>query len=242
MEAGTMTEWARPQCPVLAENIPQTLKDLDRWVVWKWEPGKDRSKKWRKPPRQPSGAFAATNKPETWSSFEQVLECYQVEAEWDGIGIVLPPSLIGADLDECVKDGKLNATAQLCVSQMDTYTEFSPSGTGIKMIAAGKLNEDLPRGSHEKGLELYDEVGARYFTTHRSDPRRRTQGNSREARRDPLPPEPSGRSHTSLRPDRGRSRSLNSRGNRVSGASEEIESGSLRLMGRDRDGLEIRLR
>lgn len=159
-----MQAWTPPQCEIIPENIPQPLKDLDRWVMWKWEPKKDPTKKWDKPPRQPSGAYAASNDPSTWSTFEDALAAYQIEAKWDGIGIVLPPNVVGVDLDDCVVDRELDINAQLCVSQMDTYTEYSPSGTGIKMVAAGKLNEDLPRGSHAKGMELYDDVGSRYFT------------------------------------------------------------------------------
>ena len=38
------------------------------------------------------------------------------------------------DVDGCVHDGKLDEWAQEIVDELDSYTELSPSGTGIHIF------------------------------------------------------------------------------------------------------------
>jgi len=158
-----MSDWIKPPSVVHFDNVPEILKLFDRWVVWKWVPKGDRSRKWDKPPKQPDGRPARVNKSQDWHSFEEVKEAYEAGG-WDGIGIIIPEDFVGIDVDKCVKDRELNGAGEMFSLLADTYTEYSPSGTGIKSIALGKLNPDLPKTSNERGLELYDGTTGRYFT------------------------------------------------------------------------------
>lgn len=147
--------------PVIAKNIPAELKVLLRWVVWKWE---KRKGKWAKPPRQTNDRYASSNDPHTWCSFSEALAAYDT-GNFDGIGIVLPDGIVGIDLDDCVDGEKFTEASKLIKAMLPTYCERSPSGTGIKMLAAGQLNAKLAKTNHSKGVELYDGGDTnRYFT------------------------------------------------------------------------------
>src|SRR5262249_21568783 len=53
---------------VVVENIPERIRKLSRWVVWRW---RRRKQKWDKPPLQTSGALASVDDPTTWCSFAE---------------------------------------------------------------------------------------------------------------------------------------------------------------------------
>lgn len=147
--------------PVIPENIPAMIKALDRWVLWKWT---YRKGKWAKPPRQVDGSFARSDDSRTWATYEAAIQAYRV-GDFDGIGIVLPDGITGVDSDDSVLDGHLNQDARLLMAMLPTYCERSPSGSGIKFLASGKLNAKLAKTNHARGLELYDGGDtARYFT------------------------------------------------------------------------------
>ncbi len=66
----------------------------------------------------------------------------------------------GIDLDRCrnPETGSVEPWAQEIITELDSYTEVSPSGTGLHVIVQGKL----PAGRRRKGrIEMYDR--ARFF-------------------------------------------------------------------------------
>ena len=156
-----------PQRPtpltVLPNGIPQHLRELPRWVCWNyWWNGKN---KWTKPPYQAGTTYkAASTKPETWSDFETALNAYQSgKFEHDGVGIIPPDGMTGIDIDHCRDEvtGELTPFAETILGNMGTYTEVSPSGTGIRIFLIG----NKPKGNcvdRKKGIEIYD--SGRYFT------------------------------------------------------------------------------
>jgi hypothetical protein len=152
--------------PVFAENIPDELKAMDRWVVWRWEFKESKGGgKYDKPPRHPSGRLAATNNPKTWVSFDDAYSAYLLD-EWSGLGMVLPPGIVGVDIDDCIEaDGRKTNEATLALAKMATYAEVSPSGRGLKFLCGGHVSDKMPTVCHERGLELYEGgKSPRYFT------------------------------------------------------------------------------
>lgn len=143
---------------VKPENIPQELKDIPRWVLWRYEL---RDGKWTKPPYQPKGDRAKSNDSSTWSSFKEVTEGYNSGA-FDGIGLVLveDDTLIGGDFDHCIKDGVVDQEFQSYIDQLKTYTEISPSGKGLRFFGYA----EFPEGGKNKigNIENYD--SGRYLT------------------------------------------------------------------------------
>jgi putative DNA primase/helicase len=68
----------------------------------------------------------------------------------------------GVDFDKCVKDGEMDPQRVAWMSQLDSYSEYSQSGTGAHIIVRGALGWDLKgRKSTDLKIELYDQ--ARFF-------------------------------------------------------------------------------
>jgi len=136
--------------------IPAALRERPRWLCWREE--KRNGKPTKVPYCATTGKHADCTDASSWTDFETVLEA---SADYDGIGFVLGDGWVGVDIDHCrdPKTGKLIDEAQQIVDALDSYTEISPSGTGLHTLAQGKL----PPGRRKQGdLEMYD--SGRYFT------------------------------------------------------------------------------
>jgi hypothetical protein len=151
---------------ILVANIPERLRKLRRWVVWKWC---RRKKKWDKPPRQPKGELASVDDPSTWCTFDEAMAARET-GKFDGIGFVLgyveeeDVTYTGVDLDGCrdPQTGQLQEWAVSHLQRLDTYAEVSPSAEGAKALAIGTLPGPDRNDSDRSGLEMYS--GGRYFT------------------------------------------------------------------------------
>src|SRR5689334_14851615 len=81
-----------PPLPVIAENIPEALRRLDRWVCWSWlwDPKKDGGRGgWTKPPLNAhTGRKASSTNKATWAPFDVALRAHQ-QGDFDGVGITL---------------------------------------------------------------------------------------------------------------------------------------------------------
>jgi hypothetical protein len=150
-----------PALPPNADGIPPELRARQQWVCWKWT-WLDKEAKWSKVPFTAAGrAKASTTDPATWGTFTQATATVRA-GRADGIGFVFTAQdpFFGLDLDEC-RDPiheELSCDAEAVVQAFGTYTEVSPTGTGVKLIGLGKV----PAGGNRKGdYEVYD--NARYF-------------------------------------------------------------------------------
>jgi primase-polymerase (primpol)-like protein len=149
--------------PVNPDGIPSELKALTRWVCWSWlrrPDGKGRSK-WTKPPIDPkTGRTASSTNPDTWSTFDAALACYG-GGTVDGVGFVLGDGYAGVDLDDChnAETGAVDPWASEIAASLDSYSEISPSRTGVKALLRG----DVPFARKREGqVEMYSD--GRYFT------------------------------------------------------------------------------
>lgn len=125
--------------------------------------------KWTKVPFNPNVAYdpehpwkskAKSNDDRTWGTFEQACEAVR-KYGYDGLGIMFGKSLMGIDIDHVIgPDGKLTQETQDIISTIDSYTEYSPSKTGVHILLFAELPEN---GRKRHGnLEMYDE--GRFFT------------------------------------------------------------------------------
>jgi putative DNA primase/helicase len=156
--------------PLISGNIPADLKDLPHWVVWRYVEEVDQDTgevDFTKPPlnAQTLGLASSTN-PKTWSPFAVAAATYQ-SGGLDGLGFVLAggtdgtPHIVAIDLDHC-RDrdtGAVESRAQHIVATINSYTEVSPSGTGIRIFLRGAL----PPSGRKKGTYENYETG-RYVT------------------------------------------------------------------------------
>jgi putative DNA primase/helicase len=148
-----------PRLEIVVENIPQEIKDKERWVIWKWT-WNMKEKKWEKPPMDAKTGFAASStNPKTWSSFQVVYDKYK-NFNWDGIGFVLNGEYTGEDFDDCRNPatGQIFEPALSEIANLNSYTEVSPSLTGCKALTKAKL----PKGGHHKNGHGVFDTG-RYF-------------------------------------------------------------------------------
>lgn len=144
----------------LRDQIPVELRRLPQWVGWRWVVRKGKR---TKPPFMADGVRPASCDDEsTWATFEEV--CAAVDGgRLDGVGFQVKEGqeLVGLDLDHCrdVASGDIEAGAQAVVDRFRSYTEVSPSGTGLRIFIKGVK----PGPSCRKGnFEIYSRL--RYFT------------------------------------------------------------------------------
>jgi primase-polymerase (primpol)-like protein len=144
----------------ISEMIPQELKDWVHWVCWMAE---YRGGKWTKVPYNPNNCRKAkSNDPSTWASFKLAYHQYWQNG-YDGIGYMLSNDdpFTGFDFDHCrnPKTGDIELKIQEYVDRLNSYTEISPSGKGIRIFVKAKL----PEGRRKNGnIEVYNT--GRYLT------------------------------------------------------------------------------
>lgn len=146
---------------VNAEKIPEELKKFNQWVAWKAVLKKDN--KIDKIPVDPkTGGAGSVSDPKTWASFEAAHTYYKKHLSGrGGVGFVFTEKdpFAGADLDDCINSGKIRDWAKNYLLKFNTYSETSPSGTGVKLFFKGNLPG---RGTARNGVEVYDR--GRFFT------------------------------------------------------------------------------
>ncbi len=153
----------KPQpLPVIADNIPDQIKQHKSWCCWKY---KFINERWTKVPLTPNGNFAATNRTSTWNTFDFCLQTYKRKSRVggiDGIGyFLLGGEICGIDIDHVVTNGVIDPEFQEVVHSLSSYTELSPSGEGLRILTIGKLPEKDRRAGC---VEMYDGSKGRFLT------------------------------------------------------------------------------
>jgi hypothetical protein len=142
---------------VAPENIPDELRQCAQWVLWRNE---QRGGKWTKPPLNATSTDAAT-----WIDFEAAVKTYKNGGGADGIGFVFSTQdeYVGIDLDHVFdpSTGKPKRWALEIIQRFQSYTEFSPSRTGVHIIVKGALPNGVT-GRKKGNVEIY--TSGRYLT------------------------------------------------------------------------------
>ena len=144
-------------------STPIELASAPRWLCWRLEPD-PKGEKPRKVPYDPkTGRKASSTNPETWAPMAEAAAAKD-KYMFAGIGYVFveESGIVGVDIDHCIDDqGNLNDIAKDIVEKYPTYTEISPSGTGLHMFYHGSMPGKGNKNSNT-GVEMY--ANARYFT------------------------------------------------------------------------------
>ena len=148
--------------------IPAVLRSSPQWVLWRYEV---RDGKRTKPPFQADGRHASHSDPRTWDRWKYIWEAYQ-RGGWEGVGYVLTAEdrVAGVDLDHAIDadTGEVQPWALEIVRRLNSYTEISPSGRGLRIFLFGSLPAGAPRGGRKLNrpeggaIELYAQL--RYLT------------------------------------------------------------------------------
>jgi putative DNA primase/helicase len=147
-----------------AEGLLSELQDLPQCVVWRAELEDGKPKKVPYNPNyahlSPIQARASVRIPTSWGTLEQALTALE-SGHYSGLGFVLTPPLVMIDLDHSVERATgaiTDPNAQEIVEALNSYTETSPSGTGLHILTFGQL----PGKGIHTAIEMY---GHDRFTT-----------------------------------------------------------------------------
>ncbi len=160
-----MTSPASVDLHLIHANAPAGARDSPQWVVWKYI---ERDGKPTKSPINPhTGEFAKSTDASTWGTFDESLAACTQDASLSGVGFVFTAAdpYCGIDLDDCrdPDSGQLKDWAREIVEQLASYTEVSPSGTGVKVfVLAVKPGPRCRKAYHDGEVEIYDHD--RFFT------------------------------------------------------------------------------
>jgi len=161
--------------------IPAEISQEPRWLVFRLE---EQNGKMTKVPYStnvtpaseskfdsPWVKMSGVNSEENWA--DSYTEAYNFVEEtnrrddlkgMDGVGFVLGDGWAGVDLDDVVnKDNQIKNFANEFIGSLDSFTEFSPSGTGLHILFKGEIDEDYKQKCSDLGAEFYDDDG-RWFT------------------------------------------------------------------------------
>lgn len=162
------------------DSVPAELKALPNWVgfrVW-WDDKENKHKKMpvdihatiearKEDPTAWKDIPAESNNPKTWCGFETAVSWlkgkkpnkkykWHIGFAFDGSGIC------GIDLDKCIgEDGTVSDFGKEILNKVRSYTEISPSGKGLHIIA--KCGEPFSgAGINKPEIEIYQ--SGRFFT------------------------------------------------------------------------------
>lgn len=143
-------------------QIPEELKQLPIWCVWNLEKG-------GKIPYNPrTGYKAQSNNLESFTPFKTASKAVY-DGRYNGIGIGIFYGISAIDIDHCLNDGLLSDMATDIIQRMNSYTEISPSGNGIRIIFKApdlQYNKEVYYIHNQKrGLEIYVSGSTSKFVT-----------------------------------------------------------------------------
>ena len=166
--------------------IPDTLGDRRQWICWRTEcrdcgeryppttkhcegcvdSNADPVKTTKKPVRTDGEGLASSTDPDTWGDLADA-KSHNESADVDGVGFVFDAEglVAGVDLDDCrdPNTGEIDDWARDVVDRLDSFTEVSPSGTGLHVYILGFVPDGGNRADVGDGeIEIYD--NGRYFT------------------------------------------------------------------------------
>jgi putative DNA primase/helicase len=152
-------------------SVPELLKSLPNWIWWRREND-------TKVPYVVGNwsRHASSTDPSTWTTFANAVHNMTL-SKTEGVGFVIhgaaqEKKIVGFDLDGCrnPETGELTSWAQELMEEIGSYTEITPSETGVRVWVIG----DLPRGTRVFNLDPAAGFGdkvkievfdcARYFT------------------------------------------------------------------------------
>lgn len=132
----------------LYNNIPTELKHFPNWLVRKG-----------KVPYSPI-THKQGNSVSICGTFEQAIQALH-SGQYDGLGFHFDNTpFTGIDLDHHIENGAFDEMAMQIFIDCHSYTEYSPSGTGVHIIVKGTAPQSVKNSP--LGFEMYSQ--GRYFT------------------------------------------------------------------------------
>lgn len=144
---------------IALRNIPSELKMNGLWCGWKL------TSKGKEPFNLLTGLHAKSNDETTFSTYPVLLsnihKYLKIEdgKQVGGVGLGIFRGYSAIDIDHCVdENGNMSEMARDIIDFCQSYTEYSPSGTGIRIIFKTQVKidkNDYYVNNHNNGLEIY---------------------------------------------------------------------------------------
>ncbi len=144
------------------DGVLAALYAIPQWVVWKYgtadrETGEPKKVLLNAQPSA-NNAYANCDNKLTWGSYAQAQDRCEASQTWkvplQGVAFALSKNgIVILDLDHCIHDGMIDAGVQDIIDTINSYTELSPSGTGVHIIVYG----NIPANVNHNGVEMYDQ-------------------------------------------------------------------------------------
>jgi hypothetical protein len=137
-------------------TIPAALRLLRCWVCWVSVPGKDGGKDGKLPINPRTGKSASSTNPDDWTTFDEAAAALLAK-NYAGLMFALRPAdgFVFIDLDDCRNPNNkgVKKWAERILKGLRSYSEVSPSGTGVHVfVKAKKPGERCRHGN----VEMYD--------------------------------------------------------------------------------------
>jgi hypothetical protein len=167
-------------------GIPPALRALPQWTLWAFtDNGNDENGTPKKPGKVPltcKGTLAQSNNPATWATFDAAVAALRAGVKpaasakastrasgapvFDNVGGVAfvftkESGIVGIDLDKCRHPvtGEIAPWARDDVADLSSWTEVSPTGTGLHVFVRGTLPDGKGRTTGKR--EAY--AAGRFF-------------------------------------------------------------------------------
>ncbi len=144
---------------ITLRNIPSELKMNGLWCGWRL------TSKGKIPFNLATDQYAKSNDETTFSTYPVLLnnihKYWKIEngKQIGGIGLGVFRGYSAVDIDHCVdENGNISEMARDIIDFCNSYTEYSPSGTGIRIIFKTQVRIDKNEyyiNNHNNGLEIY---------------------------------------------------------------------------------------
>ncbi len=122
--------YGKEERPFSLSSLPASVQSSGRFCCWRYE---QRGNQRTKVPYNPiTGERAKSNAPGSFASYDEAVRA----KGYDGLGIGIFGGLCAIDIDHCISDGQYTETALEIIQLMHSYTEVSPSGTGVHILFA----------------------------------------------------------------------------------------------------------
>lgn len=143
---------------IAVDNLPLQLKEQGLFCCWRYEQREGPDKPTKVPYNPRTGGKAQSTNPDTFAPLDVAMVSVQ---GYDGIGVGVFGSLGAIDIDHCVDDaGQLSELARDVADMIHGYTEYSPSGHGLRILftVPDDFQYDKARyyiNNQKLGLEVY---------------------------------------------------------------------------------------
>lgn len=141
-------------------RIPAEMRPYRQWICWRYEQREEGKKPTKVPYNPLTGQLASVTDSTSWCSFEEAVWAVENSTHYSGIGFVLtkqdPYTFVDLD-DTAGNQAELDRQIKI-FREFDSYSERSPSGTGLHIITRGHA----PTGRRRAHIEIYS--AERYMT------------------------------------------------------------------------------